>query len=190
MGVAAFCSSHFTKLSNLVNYGDGMIDRKRFVKLLTSVVVTCAVTVASCSIVLAVTDRFSPPSQKERCRVCGMFVSKYPAWIGSIYFTSGQPAFFDGPKDLFTYLLNLKKFAPGVMPSMVSAIKVKDYYSLAAIDARTAWYVIGSDVYGPMGHELVAFGKESDALEFMKDHRGKKVVRFGDVTSALLTTLE
>ena len=30
-----------------------------------------------------------------------------------------------------------------------------EYYSLTRIDARAAWYVIGSGVVGPMGHELI-----------------------------------
>lgn len=119
-----------------------------------------------------------------------MFVSKYPAWIAAIHFTSGQPAFFDGPKDLFTYLLNLKKYAPGITPAMITALQVKDYYSLAVIDGRAAWYVTGSDVYGPMGHELVAFAREVDAREFMKDHQGKRLVRFREITPTLLKTLE
>ena len=139
---------------------------------------------------LAATDKYSPPTGKDKCPVCGMFVGKYPAWIATLHFTAGRPAFFDGPKDLFTYLFNLKKYEPGVNQTMIKALLVKDYYSLAVIDGRTAWYVIGSDVYGPMGHELVAFGKEADAREFMKDHSGKRLVRFRDVTPALLKMLE
>lgn len=130
------------------------------------------------------------PTVKDKCAVCGMFVSKYPAWLGSISFKNAPPAYFDGPKDLFTYLLNLKKFAPGKSPAMITAIQVKDYYSLKPVDGRTAYYIIGSDVYGPMGQELVPFEKQIDAQSFLRDHKGKRMLRFNEITPAVLNSLE
>jgi nitrous oxide reductase accessory protein NosL len=41
--------------------------------------------------------------------------------------------------------------------------------------------VLGSDIYGPMGNELIPFKQESDAKTFNLDHRGTKVVRFRDI---------
>jgi nitrous oxide reductase accessory protein NosL len=48
----------------------------------------------------------------------------------------------------------------------------------------------GSDVFGPMGNELVPFNKESDAREFMKDHTGKKILRFSDITLDMVKALD
>jgi len=127
---------------------------------------------------------------KEKCPVCGMFVSKYPDWAGTIQFNDGSHAAFDGPKDLFTYYLDLRKYNPGKSRSAITAIRVKDYYSLSIIDGRSAYYVIGSDVYGPMGRELVPFAKLTDARGFMNDHRGKRVVRIDEITQAILKSLE
>lgn len=127
---------------------------------------------------------------KEKCPVCGMFVSKYPAWVATIQFNDGTHAAFDGPKDLFTYYLNLKKYNPGKSQGAITAIRVKDYYSIKEVDGRTAFYVIGSDVYGPMGKELVPFAKLNDARSFMNDHRGKRVVRLDEITPAILKSLE
>ena len=142
------------------------------------------------SIIFAAGVVVPAPTVKDKCPVCGMFVSKYPAWLGSISFKNGSPAYFDGPKDLFTYLLNLKKFAPGKSPAMITANQVKDYYSLKSVDGRTAFYVIGSDVYGPMGKELVPFEKQMDAQSFLRDHKGKKVLRFNEITPVVLKSLE
>jgi len=50
------------------------------------------------------------------------------------------------------------------------------------IDGLKAFYVIGSDVYGPMGRELIPFGSRSDAEEFRKDHQGKAVLEFNGIT--------
>jgi nitrous oxide reductase accessory protein NosL len=58
------------------------------------------------------------------------------------------------------------------------------------MDARAAWYVIGSDTLGPMGHELVPLKTQAEAEEFRKDHHGKRILRFDDVTPALLENLD
>ena len=47
-----------------------------------------------------------------------------------------------------------------------------------------------SDVYGPMGHELIAFASAADAREFMRDHRGRSILRFAAVSPELLRTLD
>ncbi len=72
----------------------------------------------------------------------------------------------------------------------IQAVMVKDYYRLSWIDARKAWYVLGSDVFGPMGRELIPLEKEADAKEFMKDHKGMKIIRFPDVTTEVIKTLD
>ena len=72
----------------------------------------------------------------------------------------------------------------------VDAVYVTDYYRLEPIDARTAYFVVGSDVYGPMGRELIPFARANDAREFMKDHRGKVILRFSDVTLEVLKGLD
>ena len=43
------------------------------------------------------------------------------------------------------------------------------------------FYVIKSDIYGPMGHELIPFEYEADAKTFKVDHRGKMIVKFEDI---------
>ena len=130
------------------------------------------------------------PSRSDVCPVCGMFVAKYPQWVATVLYDDGHADHFDGAKDLFKYLLDLPKYGPDKREEQISAIGVTEYYDLERIDARSAWYVIGSDVLGPMGHELVPFASQVDALEFMQDHGGVKVVRFGDVTLEMLTGLD
>ncbi len=125
------------------------------------------------------------PSPKDKCPVCGMFVAKYPDWTAVITFRDGTSQFFDGAKDMFTYYHAVRKYSPKRDQASMSSITVRDYYALKQIDARTAFFVIGSDVSGPMGHELIPFAKEADAREFLKDHKGKKIVRFNDVSAAL-----
>ena len=112
------------------------------------------------------------PSPKDKCPVCGMFVAKYPDFLAQIIFKDGSALFFDGAKDMFKCYLNLKKYHPSKKQSDIDSIYVNDYYGLTFIDGFKAFYVIGSDIYGPMGRELIPFEKEADAREFMKDHKG------------------
>ncbi len=130
------------------------------------------------------------PGPKDTCPVCGMFVSLYPDWVATVLYQDGHAHHFDGAKDLFKYLLELPKYAPGHTPADIAAIGVTDYYQVTRIDARNAWYVIGSDVLGPMGHELIPLTTAAEAEEFVKDHHGKRIVRFADVTPALLQALD
>ncbi len=130
------------------------------------------------------------PTEQDKCPVCGMFVSKYPDWLGQILFKDETVAYFDGAKDLFKYYFDLKKYNPQKKPSDIAAIYVTEYYNLKSIDACKAYYVIGSDVYGPMGRELIPFEKREDAEEFMQDHKGKAVVEFQAINPALIATLD
>jgi nitrous oxide reductase accessory protein NosL len=40
-------------------------------------------------------------AKTDKCPVCGMFVAKYPDFLGQIIFSDDSHAFFDGAKDMF-----------------------------------------------------------------------------------------
>ena len=121
-----------------------------------------------------------PPGPNDRCAVCGMFVHKYDNWIATIVLEDGSQVFFDGPKDLFRYLLDLEKFkADG---RKISGVFVTDYYRVRFIDAKTAFFVLGSDVMGPMGGELIPLEKREEAETFAQDHGGREILGFDGVT--------
>lgn len=130
------------------------------------------------------------PGPKDTCPVCGMFLAKYPEWIATVLYRDGHAHHFDGAKDLFKYLLDLPKWAPGHSKEQIAAIAVTEYYDLKRIPAREAWYVTGSDVLGPMGHELIPLSSQADAEEFKADHQGHAILRFDEVTLELLQSLD
>ncbi len=142
------------------------------------------------SLVWAAERKPVKPTARDKCPVCGMFVAKYPDFVAQVIFRDGSYAVFDGAKDLFKYYLNLKKYAPSKRIEDIDAIHVTDYYGLEPIDGFTAWYVTGSDILGPMGKELIPFSRETDARGFMKDHRGKSLLRFKDVSVELIRGLD
>jgi nitrous oxide reductase accessory protein NosL len=114
-----------------------------------------------------------------------MLVSKYPHWVATIVYQDGHAHHFDGAKDMFKFWFEPAKYAAGHSREQMTRIAVTDYYNLQPIDAKTALYVIGSDVLGPMGHELVPLASMDDAKEFMKEHKGKRILRFDQVAKEL-----
>lgn len=115
-----------------------------------------------------------------RCQICGMFVAKFPNWVTMLK-TDQQAYYFDGMKDLMVFVLNSDQY--GVAPSDIKEIWVKDYYTLDWADGRTCFFVVGSDVYGPMGHEFIPFVSRAGAENFLNDHHGQDILEFSAITT-------
>lgn len=144
-----------------------------------------------CSVYPAVSKPLSEVAEIEkdsRCPVCGMFVAKYPNWLSQLLLSNGRSEAFDGVKDMMAYYFAPQNYglAEGIT---VAQVQVKDYYSQNWIDGRAALYVIGSDVHGPMGHELIAFETRPAAENFMQDHAGKKILEFSEITEELIDSM-
>ncbi len=120
----------------------------------------------------------------DRCAVCGMQPYKHPEWKAEILLKDGRYIPFDSPKCMFKYYLNFKG------RTEIEAIYVTEYYRLKPIDARRAYFVVGSDVYGPMGNDLVPLRSREEAEEFLKDHNGKRILKFEDVDKRLIEGIE
>jgi copper chaperone NosL len=116
-----------------------------------------------------------------------MFVGKYPDWLTQIRFADGRVAFFDGVKDMMAYYHDPRAF--GGKGEKVAALWVKEYYSLAWLPAEEAHYVLGSDVHGPMGHELIPFASRAAAENFRADHKGDRILRFAEISAGLIRSL-
>jgi copper chaperone NosL len=132
----------------------------------------------------------SKPGPRDKCPVCGMFVAKYPDFVTQVIFRDGAVFYFDGVKDLMKFYFHLDRYSPGRKQADVAAVWVTDYYRMSLIDGRKAHYIIGSDVYGPMGKELIPFEKKAEAEEFLKDHRGERIILFGEITPDLIRRLD
>ncbi len=117
-----------------------------------------------------------------KCQICGMFVAKYPKWAAKITTKDNKTYYFDGNKDLFKYYNKTKENLDKIM--------VTDYYNITAIPATKAWYVLGSNVYGPMGNELISFSSKEDAMSFKKDHFGKEILSFENITPSIISNLD
>lgn len=121
-----------------------------------------------------------------KCPVCGMYVAKYPKWAAKIEVDKTHTHYFDGTKDMFKFYFNPKKYAHTHTKEQMKNIIVTDYYTLEAIDGKSAFYVVGSNVYGPMGEELIPFKDEKSANAFKNSHYGKKILKFEEVKESIL----
>jgi len=131
-------------------------------------------------------DQIDP---KERCAVCGMFVAKYQPWIAQLHQPGEKVVMFDGVKDMMAYYFNPSAYGgPGDVTG--AEIWVKDYYGLQWLDGRSAYFVVGSDVMGPMGEELIPFDGREAAENFLKDHKGKQILLFGDIQAEMIMAMK
>lgn len=125
--------------------------------------------------------------KESKCPVCGMFVAKYPKWVTRIE-VDAKKYYFDGVKDMMKFYIFDVDFPYD--RNKIAHIEVTDFYTLKAIDAYQAFYVTGSDVYGPMGNELIPFLSKEAAQNFMNDHRGEKIISFDAITPKLVMALD
>ena len=121
-------------------------------------------------------------TKKDKCPICGMYLHYYPTWVTRITYSDKKVYSFDGIKDMLKYYFKHQKG--------IKSIWIQDYYTLKTLDARKAFYVIGSDVYGPMGHELIGFATLKSAKNFSLDHKGKDILSFREITPKVVRSLD
>ncbi len=122
-----------------------------------------------------------------KCLVCGMFVHKYPKWT-TVMILDGKKLYFDGVKDMMKYYIFDGDFIYD--RKGISHMLVSDYYTLEAIDVKDAYFVYDSNIFGPMGRELIPFKSQKEAETFMSDHSGRGILRFGDITDSVVMGLD
>jgi len=123
-----------------------------------------------------------PPQELSREHIgyyCNMIVADHQGPKGQIHLSNGkQPVWFTSVRDTITFTL-----LPGE-PKNIAVIYVNDMAKASWatpeagtwIEARDAWYVIGSDRRGGMGApEPVPFSDRQAAARFSESHGGSVV---------------
>lgn len=125
------------------------------------------------------------------CLVRNFKLYKEPKWVAKIEVRNGGTAYFSSPKSLFEFYHRPGKwFDLGVKSERdFSKIVVTDYETLKAIDAEKAFYVYGSRAISPAGDDLVALPSKERAEAFSKEHSGKRIFKFDEVSDALIRLL-
>ncbi|MGD8429320.1 MAG: nitrous oxide reductase accessory protein NosL [Ectothiorhodospiraceae bacterium] len=129
----------------------------------------------------------------DECHLCGMLIQRFPGPKGQLVVQGDTvPRKFCSTRDLFSYALQPE------IRDRIAAVYVHDMGRNAwpkpdagpdaFTDGRTAWYVVGHDRKGAMGHTLASFARRSDAEAFAAGHGGR-ILGFDDITLALLADL-
>ena len=121
------------------------------------------------------------------CELDGMLLADYPGPKAQVCFAGqDKPSFFCDTVELFSTLL------AGEQVRAVQAVYVQDMGKADWnqpqghwIDAKTAFYVLGSKRHGSMGPTIGSFAQEADAAKFAAEHGGK-VLRFGDIKADMV----
>ncbi|WP_313081083.1 nitrous oxide reductase accessory protein NosL [Pulveribacter sp.] len=116
------------------------------------------------------------------CELDGMLLADYPGPKAQVVFAGqGKPSFFCDTVEFFNTML------AGEQVRAVSAAWVQDMGQAKWeepqghwIDAKGAFYVLGSKRHGSMGPTIASFAQEADATKFAGEYGGK-VMRYGDV---------
>lgn len=122
----------------------------------------------------------------DECHLCGMLITNFDGPKGEVFRKEqGDKVFkFCSTRDMFSYYLdpeNTRNVSQMLvhdmskMPWGINSIDDKHF-----IDAKTAWYVTGSEKTGAMGKTLASFSLQTDAQAFA-DEFGGKVLSFKDV---------
>lgn len=145
-------------------------------------------------VVLLITSSFANEiiyKKDDLSVVRNLKVYKYPKWIAEITTISSKKALFSSPKSMFEFYFNPLKYKEYGAKNKDDIIKilVTDYKTLDIINARSAYFVYGSNKISPSGDDLVAFKNEADAKYFANNNNGKRVMRFSKVSNGLIKLL-
>ncbi|MCK9285293.1 MAG: nitrous oxide reductase accessory protein NosL [Rhodocyclaceae bacterium] len=116
------------------------------------------------------------------CILDGMLLADFPGPKAQIHYERGGPDFFCDTKEMFSILLHPEE------KKRVVAVYTQDmgradwaHPQDNWIDARTAFFVVGSKMMGSMGPTIGSFATEATAQTFAS-RNGGKVLRFDQVT--------
>ena len=120
------------------------------------------------------------------CHLDGMILKDFPGPKAQIHYDQGTPEFFCDTREMFSILLRpeQKKRIVGIFAQDMGKAdwsRPEGHW----VDARTAFYVIGSPRPGSMGPTVPSFAREADARKFAEQYGGK-VLPFAQVTADMV----
>lgn len=112
----------------------------------------------------------------RECPLCGMYPARYPQFNCQIIFEDGTCEAFDSAAGLMVYLLFSDK--TGITPKPVGKIYFKHYLKESWLEADKTFFVVGSEILGPMGIEFLPVDSEQGAKEVKKQEKGEDIIHF------------
>jgi len=126
----------------------------------------------------------------DECHVCGMVIGNFPGPKGEAISEKDQHVRkFCSTKDMFAWMLqpeNVNRDHTLYVHDMAQT-EWESPDDAALIDARDAFFVVGSDRTGAMGPTLASFSTDDAAHGFMMEHGGE-VLKYSEITMEHLNT--
>jgi hypothetical protein len=118
---------------------------------------------------------------EQRCKQCGMRIEPASAWRADLVLADGSTASFDTPRCALTAWRTGK--------SQAVSLRVQEYYERRWRGADELRFVIGGDVAGPMGPDLVPVDP-TRVTKFIQDHGADRALRLDEITTDVLSGLK
>ncbi len=124
----------------------------------------------------------------DECHLCGMLILEFPGPKGELYLRNDTAVKkFCSTRDLFAMVLD-PEYQHQVRQIFVHDMGKSPWQTpddSAFIDAKSAWFVVGSSQGGAMGHTFASFSEQAGAEDFAKEHGGT-LYRYDELTMAML----
>ncbi|HVH46098.1 MAG TPA: nitrous oxide reductase accessory protein NosL [Labilithrix sp.] len=119
---------------------------------------------------------------EQRCKHCGMRIDPASPWRADLVGADGvTTTSFDTPR------CALSSWRSG--KSTAASLRVQEYYERRWRSAEELRFVIGGDVPGPMGPDLVPVDP-ARATKFIQDHGADRAVRLDEITMDVLGAIK
>lgn len=111
----------------------------------------------------------------DTCVYCGMPIRDL-RFACEVIYRDGRVIKTDEIGEMFANLPELAN------DPKVAAVFVHDYYTGEWIDGKKAYYVLGGEVFTPMGYGIAAFKTIEGAEKFAREREGKEILSFVEMT--------
>jgi len=119
----------------------------------------------------------------DECHLCGMIIEGFSGPKGAIsQKTDSHIRKFCSTRDMFSYYLDPenKRNVKGLLVHDMGTVPWETPDDKLMVDAKLAWYVIGSNQSGAMGSTLASFSDKALAKTFVKEFGGQ-ILAFDEI---------
>jgi hypothetical protein len=119
-------------------------------------------------------------SKESRCKNCGMRIDPQSQWRAELVAEDGSLVAFDTPR------CALQSWRGG--KTAAKAVRVQDYYDRKPREGTDVRFVVGGDVLGPMGPDLVPVDPVR-VSKFIQDHAADRAYRLEEITTEVINAI-
>jgi copper chaperone NosL len=119
--------------------------------------------------------------REKRCKQCGMRIDPASPWTAELLADDGAVTTFDTPRCAF------QSWRRGSTPA--TSLRAQEYYDRRWARAEELRFVVGGDVLGPMGPDLVPVDPRR-AMKFVQDHGADRAYAAVEITLSVLDAIK